>query len=98
MDIDCDGANRTFGACANDKTGQNITAFKHKLGGYGIGDLNANKHTYVVLGNQGATPSWMPDTVGVEPLSVVAVVCNNKLVRPNYLSMCNHLCGANSAT
>ena len=37
-------------------------------------------HPYVVLGNEGADPSFDPQSAGVQPLSVVAVVCNGQLV------------------
>lgn len=82
MDIDCDGANRLAGDCANDQTGQSQTAFQDEVQSYrvGISDLDANAHPYVVLGNSGASPSFDPSNAGIEPLSVVAVVCNNQLV------------------
>ncbi|KAK2814388.1 hypothetical protein FQN49_008200 [Arthroderma sp. PD_2] len=55
------------------------TAFKHEVAKYGIEDLDSNKHGYVVLGNEGERPSYLPSSSGVESLSVVAVVCNNRL-------------------
>ncbi|EZF29235.1 hypothetical protein H109_06456 [Trichophyton interdigitale MR816] len=79
MDVDCDGINRSKGACANDPSGQDQTAFKHEVSRYGIEDLDPNRHAYVVLGNQGSEPSYMPSASGVESLSVVAVVCNGTL-------------------
>ncbi|EFQ99833.1 chitosanase [Nannizzia gypsea CBS 118893] len=79
MDVDCDGINRSKGACANDPSGQDQTAFKHEVSSYGIDDLDSNKHGYVVLGNQGSAPSYLPSASGVESLSVVAVVCNDIL-------------------
>lgn len=82
MDIDCDGANNSAGDCANDPTGQGQTAFKDEIQQYNVGieDLDSNAHPFVVLGNTGASPSFDMTSAGVEPLSVVAVVCNNQLV------------------
>ncbi|KAL6904076.1 putative chitosanase CSN1 [Trichoderma evansii] len=79
MDIDCDGANNTGGKCANDPSGQGETAFKDTVKSYGISDLNANVHPYVVFGNEGASPSFNPQSKGMKPLSVMAVVCNNQV-------------------
>lgn len=76
MDVDCDGANNARGKCANDPTGQSITAFQDEVSTFGIKDLDANLHSYVILG----TKRFDPRDVGVESLSVVAVVCNNQLV------------------
>lgn len=76
MDVDCDGANKSGGKCANDPTGQSQTAFMDEVAKYGIKDLDANIHSYVVLG----TKNFDPQSVGIESLSIVAVVCNNKLV------------------
>ncbi|KAJ5951596.1 uncharacterized protein N7479_010009 [Penicillium vulpinum] len=79
MDIDCDGVNRSAGDCANDGSGQDETAFKSEVADYGIEDLDANLHPYVVFGNEGSSPSFMPDEHGMEHLSVMAVVCGGKL-------------------
>lgn len=76
MDVDCDGANNGRGKCANDRTGQSITAFQDEVSTFGIRDLDANVHSYVILG----TKHFDPRDVGVESLSVVAVMCNNQLV------------------
>ena len=81
MDIDCDGANNSAGACANDPSGQGQTAFKDTVKGYGIKDLDANLHPYVVFGNEGSSPSFNPQSKGMKPLSVMAVVCSNQVVR-----------------
>lgn len=80
MDIDCDGANNSAGACSNDPSGQGETAFKDTVQSFGIDDLDANIHPYVVFGNEGADPSFSPEQFGMQPLSVVAVVCNNQVV------------------
>ncbi|EAW11904.1 glycosyl hydrolase family 75 chitosanase csnB [Aspergillus clavatus NRRL 1] len=79
MDIDCDGANRTGGKCANDPSGQGITAFQDQVAKFGIKDLDANIHPYVVFGNEDHSPRFDPRKQGMEPLSVMAVVCGGKL-------------------
>ncbi|KAK2879398.1 hypothetical protein FQN49_000916 [Arthroderma sp. PD_2] len=79
VDVDCDGANRSEGDCANDLTGQGQTSFKDEVADYGIDDLDANVHGYVVFGNEGKKLSYLPSDSGIEPLSVVAVVCNDRL-------------------
>lgn len=81
MDVDCDGANSSRGKCANDRTGQSITAFQDEVSTFGIRDLDANLHSYVILG----TKKFDPRDVGVESLSIVAVVCNNRLVNMTLL-------------
>ncbi|KAI6765940.1 hypothetical protein HG530_007010 [Fusarium avenaceum] len=79
MDIDCDGANNSGGACANDPSGQGITAFQGTVSSYGIPDLDSHIHPYVVFGNDGSWPSFDPQQHEVHPLSVMAVICNGKL-------------------
>ena len=76
MDIDCDGANNSAGDCANDPSGQGQTSFVDTVKTYGIEDLDANLHSFVVFG----TESFFPQDHGLEPLSVMAVVCDNQLV------------------
>jgi Fungal chitosanase of glycosyl hydrolase group 75 len=80
MDVDCDGADNTAGKCGNDPSGQRQTAFKGEAAGYGITDLNANVHSYIVFGNEGKNPNWLPSSAGVKSLSVMAVVCGGKMV------------------
>ena len=75
-----DGLNASMGLCNNDPSGQSQTAFQSEVQGFGIADLDAHVHLYVVLGNEGADPSFDPQSAGVRPLSVVAVVCNGQLV------------------
>ncbi|KND89881.1 Endo-chitosanase [Tolypocladium ophioglossoides CBS 100239] len=79
MDVDCDGANNSGGDCANDPSGQGRTSFVDTVKKYGIEDLDANIHPYVVFGNEGHSPSFNPGSHGMEPLSVMAVVCNNQV-------------------
>ncbi|RHZ50818.1 hypothetical protein CDV55_102647 [Aspergillus turcosus] len=83
MDIDCDGEQSSGdGRCGSstDTQGQTRWGLRH-LEKYGVRDLNANIHPYVVLGNEGSySPTFDPRTVGVEPLSIVAVVCGDQLV------------------
>jgi len=47
---------------------------------YGIPDLDANLHPYVVFGNEEHSPSFDPEAHGMERLSVMAIVCNNQVV------------------
>lgn len=96
MDIDCDGANNSAGACSNDPSGQGETAFKDTVQSFGIEDLDANIHPYVVFGNEGADPSFSPEQFGMQPLSVMAVVCNNQVVSPHLFGHC--VSGANIET
>lgn len=77
MDIDCDGADDKAGACSNDPSGYGATAFKDTVKTYGIPDLNANIHPYVVFNE---APYFSPQKYGMKPLSVMAVVCNNQVV------------------
>ncbi|KAF7187852.1 Endo-chitosanase [Pseudocercospora fuligena] len=82
LDIDCDGASSGTGACADDPTGQGITAFQYLLPQYGINDLDAQIHPYVVFGNDGDCDDCSyidPTEHGMQPLSVMAVVCNGQL-------------------
>ena len=86
MDIDCDGQQGGAGEdgrCGSSGDTQSQTSFKDTIISYkvGINDLNAKVHTYVVFGNDGTSPSFDPQKYGVEPLSVMAVVCGDKLVR-----------------
>ncbi|KAL7948707.1 fungal chitosanase of glycosyl hydrolase group 75 domain-containing protein [Trichoderma barbatum] len=87
MDIDCDGIQNgpaDDGRCGSSGDTQSVTSFSDTVRSYGTGqrDLDANAHPYVVFGNDGG-PGWNtfdPQSVGIEPLSVMAVVCNNKLI------------------
>lgn len=86
MDIDCDGALEDGdGSCDSSNDTQGQTTFQADIEGYGKGikDLNAYVHSYVVLGNDGSKRDYIifkPEQYGVEPLSIVAVVCGNKMV------------------
>lgn len=77
MDVDCDGADDKAGGCSNDPSGYGETAFKDTVSHYGISDLNANIHPYVVFNEE---PFFSPQKHGMKPLSVMAVVCNNQVV------------------
>ncbi|KAF9895164.1 hypothetical protein FE257_000066 [Aspergillus nanangensis] len=89
MDIDCDGANNAAGVCGDDQSGQSQTAFVEDVAQYGIADLDAHIHPYVVFGNQDI---FDPQQYGMEPLSVMAVVCNRKL----FYGIWGDINGANS--
>lgn len=88
MDVDCDGEQNgrgDDGRCGSSSDTQSITSFQWIIEGYkkGIKDLNAYVHPYVVFGNEGTKSGWKtfdPTKYGIEPLSIIAVVCNNKLV------------------
>jgi chitosanase len=73
------------GDCFNDPTGQSQTAFKDSVQEFGIDDLDSHIHTFVVLGNDNSADegdggkSFDPQSVGIKPLSVVAVVCGDNL-------------------
>ncbi|KAI2852886.1 CAZyme family GH75 [Aspergillus niger] len=76
MDIDCDGANSHGGNCGYDESIQDQTSFKDLVvSQYGIPDLDANIHPYVVFGNT----DYDPQRDGMWPLSVMVVVCGNQL-------------------
>lgn len=77
MDVDCDGADDKAGGCSNDPTGFGETAFKDTVQSYGISDLNANIHPYVVVNEP---PFFDAQHFGLKPLSVMAIVCNNQVV------------------
>ncbi|OAA73096.1 glycoside hydrolase family 75 protein [Akanthomyces lecanii RCEF 1005] len=85
MDIDCDGAlGDGDGSCDSSNDTQGQTTFQADIESYGKGikDLNAYVHSYVVLGNDGSKRDYItfkPEQYGVEPLSIVAVVCGNKM-------------------
>lgn len=88
MDIDCDGTQggrADDGRCGSSSDTQSQTSFKDTVAGYGKGvkDLDAKIHPYVVFGNTGTKSGYAnfdPESHGIEPLSVMAVVCGDKLV------------------
>lgn len=82
MDIDCDGSQSGLDSrCEASTDTQAQTAFQDQVAKYGIPDLKADVHPYVVLGNQGDySPTFDPQSVGIRPLSVVAVVCGEQLI------------------
>ncbi|KAI5462768.1 family 75 glycoside hydrolase [Mariannaea sp. PMI_226] len=90
MDIDCDGIQggpADDGRCGKSLDTQSGTSFMGVLASFapGLGNLDANAIPYVVFGNfkNNAGDNYKafdPQQYGVEPLSVMAVVCNNQLV------------------
>lgn len=81
MDVDCDGDQRDpgDGRCGSSTDTEGQTTFIDTVQNYGVKDLNANYIPYVVFGNDQSKNFW-PEKFGIKPLSVMAVVCNNKLV------------------
>lgn len=86
MDIDCDGVDNSVGKCGDDPSGQSQTSFKSTAQSYNLPDLNSSIHGYVVFGNEGENPSFDPRKAGMEPLSVMAVICNNNLASSESLA------------
>lgn len=94
MDIDCDGNQKgpgNDGRCGPSQDTQSTTAFEDTIKGYNVGiqELNPYVHPYVVFGNDNENHksgfvSFNPEDYGIKPLSVMAVVCGNKLVRPPF--------------
>lgn len=86
MDIDCDGINTPGdGRCAGSSDTQYQTRWKAEVQEsgkeYNIDDLNTYVHPYVVFGNEGSyEPTFDPQEHDIKPLSLVAVVCGDKLV------------------
>ena len=83
MDIDCDGdLSGPPGRCGKSQDTQGQTEFVDEVKKFGIKDLNANVHPYVVFGNDRSDggPKFDPRKHGIKPLSVMAVVCGDKLV------------------
>ncbi|OTA65313.1 glycoside hydrolase family 75 protein [Hypoxylon sp. EC38] len=87
MDTDCDGdrSKNDDGRCDDAHSVQSATAMRDYVSAYknGVPDLNPFVHDYVVFGNSGDKDGWItfdPRDHGMRPLSLMAVVCNNKLV------------------
>ena len=83
MDIDCDGQEKDVNdRCGGDDDTQYETRYKDEVKKMGIPDLDTYIHPYVVLGNErkDGKATFLPEKANVEPLSVVAVVCNDRLV------------------
>lgn len=88
MDIDCDGQQKgkgDDGRCGFSQDTQSQTSFMGTLAGYkkGVTDLNPFIHSYVVFGNVGSKGSFDPRSKGIEPLSLMAVVCGDEMVSPD---------------
>lgn len=88
MDVACNGIQNSAaddGRCGSFISPLPPTKFANIVASYGTGqtDLDPFVHPYVVFGNSGKEPestTFDPQQYGVEPLSIMAVVCNNKLV------------------
>ena len=89
MDIDCDGdqSDPGDGRCGNSNDTQSTTAFQYQVQQYSggqVSDLNANFIPYVVFGNFGSNAGYTtfhPQSHGIKPLSAMAVVYGDQLVR-----------------
>ena len=89
MDIDCDGiqgSSADDGRCGSSGDTQSVTSFQDSLQTYSTKhkDLDANIHPYVVFGNLGTKKNWPTFDAqkhGIKPLSIIAVVCGEKMVR-----------------
>ncbi|KAL4732450.1 hypothetical protein ACLX1H_001466 [Fusarium chlamydosporum] len=87
MDIDCDGiqgSSADDGRCGSSGDTQSVTSFQDSLQTYSTKqkDLDANIHPYVVFGNVGTKKNWPTFDAqkhGIKPLSVIAVVCGEKM-------------------
>ncbi|KAI1631641.1 fungal chitosanase of glycosyl hydrolase group 75-domain-containing protein [Biscogniauxia mediterranea] len=84
MDVTCKGLHggpADDGRC-NSPSPPGSTSFSQKVASYkkSIPDLSPYIHPYVVFGNSGTTRPFEPRQYGIEPLSVMAVVCNGKLI------------------
>ncbi|KAK0649318.1 chitosanase [Cercophora newfieldiana] len=89
MDVNCNGEQggpADDGRCADGSAQHphHETDFNDIVESYGKGirDLNPYVHPYVVFGNLGGDDwsMFFPDQYGVLPLSVMAVVCGDKLI------------------
>ncbi|KAJ2983003.1 hypothetical protein NQ176_g1009 [Zarea fungicola] len=85
MDINCNGGPRDGdGSCDKSTDNQPLTYFREISESYNNGsDLNAYVHPFVTFGNYGTKrsyPTFDPRSVGIEPYSIMAVVCGDKLV------------------
>jgi hypothetical protein len=91
MDIDCDGiqgSSADDGRCGSSGDTQSVTSFQDRLRTYSTKqkDLDANIHPYVVFGNLGTKKNWPTFDAqkhGIKPLSIIAVVCGEKMVSVN---------------
>lgn len=85
-----DATDANDGRCGNSADTQGDTAFEDTLRGYdqaGLTNLNAYVHPYVVFGNaaddgahRAGYTTFDPTKYGIEPLSLMAVVCNQQVV------------------
>ncbi|KAI1502182.1 fungal chitosanase of glycosyl hydrolase group 75-domain-containing protein [Biscogniauxia marginata] len=84
MDIICKGVHggpADDGRCYSPDTPL-PTSFRDTVQSYNhsVADLSPYVHPYVVFGNSGSTRYFDPQEFGIEPLSVMAVVCGDKLI------------------
>ncbi|KAK5989202.1 Endo-chitosanase [Cladobotryum mycophilum] len=87
IDTDCDGVQdgpADDGRCKSSTDTQTQTSFDDIAKQYGIDGIDPFIHGYVVFGNEAdgrkGWPTFDPQAHGVEPLSLMAVVCGDKLI------------------
>jgi chitosanase len=85
MDVDCDGSGR----CGDSPDQKSETRWPDLMQSYTdiagshVDDLNANNVPCVVFGNGGNAPGYTTfdsTAQGIQPLSVMAVVCGDQMV------------------
>ncbi|KAG9232869.1 family 75 glycoside hydrolase [Amylocarpus encephaloides] len=87
MSIDCDGVQKGAGddgRCGSSTDTQSQTSFQSQVNTFdpSVKDLNAFVHPYVVFGNVGSKEGFTnfdPTSAGIEPLSLMAVVCGDQM-------------------
>lgn len=86
---DGDQSDHGDGRCGSSSDTQSMTRFQYEVqqysaqAGNNVEDVNANYISYVVFGNEGSADGYTnfnPQDHGIQPLSVMAVVCGDQLV------------------
>lgn len=97
MDIDCNGGPSSLGGpCEKSTDDQPLTYFREILQSYHRtqrDDLDADVHSFVTFGNYIANVGthgykvYDPRSIGIEPYSIMAVICGDKLVSYGYYTV-----------
>lgn len=87
MDISCHGSfmQHADGSCDTSHDTNYPTRFYNIVESYGKGvwDLNPYVHSFVIFGNYGNKKDFVtfdPQSIGIEPYSLMAIVCGDQLV------------------